>query len=211
MTDSIGLIPNLVRYKVAQQVLPISLGTSPRGCFLNVSRALLGLAIAAFAAVGVKADAVDPTVIIRKVDPKPVVITSPDQTFDIFASAKHNVFAFQNATGSILDSLTLDLFGANMELLFSCGAFAGGDIFASCTTREGSHGDFILSFSGFGNGFTGIEPATCGWVDKGKGDDLHAPKDENNDDKWECVDGVYSLEFDGIPKGAKVLGTGSFV
>lgn len=95
-----------------------------------------------------------------------------------------------------------------MELLFSCGAFAGGDIFASCTTREGSHGDFILSFSGFGNGFTGIEPATCGWVDKGKGDDLHAPKDENNDDKWECVDGIYSLEFDGIPKGAKSFGHG---
>jgi hypothetical protein len=96
---------------------------------LKFSRALLGLAIAAFAAVGVKADAVDPTVIIRKVDPKPVVITSPDQTFDIFASAKYNVFAFQNATGSILDSLTLDLFGANMDLLFSCGSFAGGDIF----------------------------------------------------------------------------------
>jgi len=171
---------------------------------------LLGLAIAAFAAVSAKADAVDPTVIIRKVDPKPVVITSPEQTFDIFASKKHNVFAFQNATGMTLDSLTLDLFGKNMSLLFSCGSFAGGDIFASCTSTEGANGDFIISFFGVGNGFTGITSAACTIDDKGIGDGLHAPKDNNSDDKLVCVDGVYSLEFDGIPQGVKVLGTGTF-
>lgn len=178
---------------------------------MKVSRVLLGLAIAAFAAVSAKADAVDPTVIIRKVDPKPVVITSPDQTFDIFASAKHNIFAFQNATGMTLDSLTLDLFGKNISLLFSCGSFAGGDIFASCTSTEGPNGDYIISFSGVGNGFTGITPATCTIDDKGIGDGLHAPKDNNSDDKLVCVDGVFSLEFGGIPKGAKVEGTGTFV
>jgi hypothetical protein len=133
---------------------------------LRVSRALLGLAIAACAAVGVRADAVDPTVIIRRVDPKPVVITSPNQIFDLFANTQQNIFAFQNATGMTLTSLTLDLFGQNVSLLFSCGSFAGGDIFANCTSTQGSQGDYLINFSGVGNGFTGIEAATCTIDDK---------------------------------------------
>ena len=171
---------------------------------------LLGLAMAAFAVVGAKADAVDPTVIIRRVDPPPVIITSPNQIFDLFANTQHNVFAFQNATGTTLTSLTLDLFGQNVALLFSCGSFAGGDIFANCTSTEGSQGDYILSFFGVGNGFTGIEAATCTIDDKGIGDGLHAPMDNNSDDKLVCTGGVYSLEFGGIPQGAIVRGTGTF-
>lgn len=177
---------------------------------MKASRVLLGLAMAAFAAVSAKADAVDPTVIIRRVDPPPVVITSPNQIFDLFANSQHNVFAFQNATGLTLTSLTLDLFGQNVALLFSCGSFAGGDIFASCTSTAGSNGDYILSFSGVGNGFTGIEAATCTIDDKGIGDGLHAPFDNNSDDKLVCTGGIYSLEFDGIPRGAIVRGTGTF-
>jgi PEP-CTERM motif len=187
-----------------------STDTSPRGCSLRVSRALLGLAIAAFAAVGVRADAVDPTVIIRRVDPKPVVITSPNQTFDLFANTQQNIFAFQNATGMTLTSLTLDLFGQNVSLLFSCGSFAGGDIFANCTSTQGSQDDYLINFSGVGNGFTGIEAATCTIDDKGIGDGLHAPFDNNSDDKLVCTGGIYSLEFDGIPHGAIVRGTGTF-
>jgi len=171
---------------------------------------LLPLAIAAFAAVSAKADAVDPTVIIRRVDPPPVVITSPEQIFDLFANKTHNVFAFQNATGLTLTSLTLDLFGQNVSLLFSCGSFAGGDIFASCASTAGPDGDYILSFTGVGNGFTGITPATCTIDDKGIGDGLHAPKDNNSDDKLVCTGGIYSLEFDGVPRGAIVRGTGTF-
>jgi len=165
----------------------------------------------AFAAVGAKADAVDPTVIIRKVDPKPIVITSESQIFDITASSHKNIFAFQNDTGMTLDSLTLDLFGANVDLLFSCGSFAGGDIFENCSSSAGAHGDTILSFSGVGGDFTGITAATCGWVDKGKGDDDDNNLDHNHDDKWKCTGGIYSLEFDGIPQGAKVEGTGTFL
>ena len=46
------------------------------GVFLKASRLILAAALVAFAAVAAKADAVDPTVIIRRVDPKPLVITS---------------------------------------------------------------------------------------------------------------------------------------
>ena len=46
--------------------------------------------------------------------------------------------------------------------------------------------------------------------DKGIGDGLHAPFDNNSDDKLECTGGIYSLEFAGIPRGAIVRGTGTF-
>jgi hypothetical protein len=176
---------------------------------LKLSRILLVLTLASFAATAAMADAVDPTVIIRKVDPPPIAITSPDQTFDITANASHNVFAFQNQTGVTLTSLTLDLFGANVELLFSCGDGAGDDIFSTCSSHPGSGTDTIISFFGTGNGFSGITPATCTTDDKGGGDDIHAPFDNNNDEKTDCVDGVFSLEFDGIPKGAQIDGTGT--
>jgi hypothetical protein len=55
---------------------------------------LLGLAIAAFAGVGAKADGVDsldPTVITRRVDPPPIAITSPNQTFSLIATAAENL------------------------------------------------------------------------------------------------------------------------
>jgi hypothetical protein len=172
---------------------------------------LLGLAIAAFAAVGAKADGVDPidpTVIIRRVDPPPIIITSPNQTFNLIATATENVFAFQNQTGKTLNALTLDLFGVNINLLFSCGSFAGGDIFASCSSTQEGNGHYLVSFSGVGNGFTGITPAICSG---GNGDDDNQGDNDDQGEGQTCVDGVYSLEFDGIPAGAVVRGTGSFV
>ena len=176
---------------------------------MKVSRILFVLALAGFAATAALADGVDPTVIIRRVDPPPIAITSPNQTFNLFATLNNNVFAFQNQTGVLLTGLTLDLFAGNAGLIYSCGGFAGGDIFANCTATEGSQGDTILSFFGVGNGFTGIEAATCTTEDKGKGDDLNAPKDNNEDEKTVCTGGVYSLEFDGIPRGTQVRGTGT--
>jgi len=176
---------------------------------LKVSRILVVLALAGFAGSVAMADGVDPTVIIRRVDPPPIAITSPNQTFNLSATAAHNVFAFQNDTGVTLTGLTLDLFAGTSNLLYSCGSFAGGDIFANCTSTLGSHNDTLLSFFGVGNGFTGISAATCTTDDKGEGDDLHASFNDNSDDKTTCTGGIYSLEFDGIPQGATVRGTGT--
>ena len=167
---------------------------------MKVSRIVLALLLGAFGASVAMADAVDPTVIIRKVDPPPVIITSPDQTFNLFATQKNNVFAFQNATGFLLTSITLDLFGQN--LAFSCGEFAGGNIFANCSATQGTHGDWILSFFGVGDGFSGVEAATCSTPSQRRGDD----RDDHN---CNCTGGVYSFEFDGIPRGAVVTGTGT--
>ena len=176
---------------------------------LKASRILCVLALAGFAATVAMADGVDPTVVIRRVDPAPLAITSPDETFDLFATKHHNIFAFQNDTGVTLTSLTLDLFAGSAGLLYSCGDFAGADIFSTCTSSSGADGATIISFFGAVGNFTGLDAATCSSEDKGRGDDLNAPKDNNNDDKETCVGGIFSLEFDGIPNGAQVRGTGT--
>ena len=179
---------------------------------MKVSGILIVLALASFAASAALADGLDPTVVVRKVDPPPIAITSPTETFDIFATAKHNVFAFQNDTGITLTSLTLDLFTGSWGLTYSCGSFAGGGVFADCSATPGPDGDTIVSFFGVGGDDTGIGPATCTTDDKGKGDDKWDWQDKkNHDDKTECAGGIYSLEFGGIPKGAVVEGVGSFV
>lgn len=157
------------------------------------------------------ADGIDPTVIIRRVDPTPLPITSTDETFNIFATATHNIFAFQNDTGVTLTTLTLDLFAGNSGLVYSCGSFAGADIFADCSASAGANGATIISFFGVGNGFSGLDAASCTVVDKGKGDDDgdDSLDKKNSDDKVTCTGGIFSLEFDGIPKGAVVRGTGT--
>jgi hypothetical protein len=177
---------------------------------LRVSRVLFVLALAGFAATSAMADGVDPTVVIRRVDPAPLAITSPTETFDLFATSKHNIFAFQNDTGITLTALTLDLFAGNAGLTYSCGNFAGADIFSTCSSSSGANGATIISFFGVGGGFSGLNAATCGSDDEGRGDDNNAPKDNNKDDKNSCTGGIFSLEFDGIPKGAQVRGTGTF-
>jgi hypothetical protein len=178
---------------------------------LRVSRILLVLALACFAASAALADGLDPTVVVRKVDPPPIAITSPTETFDLFATAKNNVFAFQNDTGITLTSLTLDLFAGSSGLTYSCGTFAGGGVFADCSSTPGPGGT-IIDFFGIDSSDTGIAPATCMTVDKGKGDDKSEGKDKKNqDDKTVCAGGIYSLEFGGIPKDSVVRGTGSFV
>jgi hypothetical protein len=176
---------------------------------LRLSRILVVLALAGFAASAVLADGVDPTVVIRRVDPAPLAITSSNETFDLSATKEHNLFAFQNDTGVTLVSLTLDLFAGNVGLTYSCGDFAGADIFSSCTASSGANGATIISFFGIGNGFSGLDAATCGTDDEGGGDDIHAPTNNNQDEKPSCTGGIFSLEFDGIPNGAKVQGTGT--
>jgi hypothetical protein len=174
---------------------------------LKVSRILAVLALAGFGATVAMADGVDPTVVIRRVDPPPVAITSPDQTFSVTATSTHNVFAFQNDTSVILTSLTLDLFAGSSGLVYSCGSFAGADIFANCSSSSGGHHDTIVSFFGVGGSFSGITPATCTF--KADGDDDDQDKKKFNDDDFSCTGGIYSLEFDGIPAGAVVRGDGT--
>jgi len=53
---------------------------------LKASRILCVPTLAGFAATVAMADGVDPTVVIRRVDPPPIAITSPDQTFNILAT-----------------------------------------------------------------------------------------------------------------------------
>jgi hypothetical protein len=176
---------------------------------LRLSRILYVLALAGFAGSVAMADGVDPTVVIRRVDPAPIAITSTTETFDLFATRQNNIFAFQNDTNVTLTSLTLDLFAGHSGLTYSCGNFAGADIFATCSSSSGPNGATIITFSGIGGGFSGLNAASCGSDDTGRGDDTNAPKDNNNDDKNSCTGGIFSLEFDGIPNGAQVRGTGT--
>src|SRR4029077_2081981 len=178
------------------------------GCVLKASRILCVLALAGFAATVAMADGVDPTVVIRRVDPAPLAITSPNETFDLFATQQNNIFAFQNDTGVTLTGLTLDLFAGSAGLLYSCGNLAGADIFSTCSSSPGSNGATIISFLGVGGNFSGLNAASCSSDDEGGGDDLNS-NDNNSDDKPTCVGGIFSLEFDGIPAGAQVRGTGT--
>jgi hypothetical protein len=175
------------------------------------------LALAGLAATAAKADGVDPTVVIRRVDPPPIAITSPNQTFNILATFTNvngietAAFAFQNDTGITLTGLSLDLFPGNLGFVFTCGNFAGLDIFANCASKSGSHGDSLLSFFGVGNGFSGLTAATC--TKGGDDDDDQGDNNSQGDDGPRCVGGVYSLIFQApsseVPGGAQVRGTGT--
>lgn len=180
------------------------------GCALKFCRIFLVLALVGFAGSAAMADAVDPTVIIRKVDPAFTPIFSLDQVLIVTASAQNPIFSFQNATGFILTSLTLQFSSAGGTLAFSCGELAGADLFANCTEVSGPNGSDIISFFGIGDGFSGLESATCS-----SGDDNHP-----NGNAWgyykkphasqaKCDGGVFSLEFGSIPNGATVTGTGT--
>lgn len=164
----------------------------------------IALALAALGVCSARADGVDPTVVIRRVDPTPLPITSPTETFPIVATSVFNVFAFQNDTGVTLTSLSLDLFAGLSGLTYSCGSFAGGGIFSTCSSTPGSNHDTLIKFFGTGPGFPGITPATCSGDGDGDGDG-----DFDFDDLSGCSGGIYSLVFTGIPVGAVVMGTGT--
>jgi PEP-CTERM motif len=149
-----------------------------------------------------KADGIDPTVVIRGIDPpNPIAITQPNQTFLVAATSGLNVESVQNQTGVTLTSLVLTLFtlGPVQNLTFTCD---GTSVFSSCSSQSGPNGSTQLVFSGVGGDFTGLVSAICstGTIF----DELSLYGNCNS-----CVGGMYEIDFVGIPQGDLIFGYGT--
>jgi len=162
---------------------------------VKFSKVFLVLALVVLATSVAKADLIDPTVIIRQVDPPPVLITDPNGTIPLAFSANQNVFGFQNNTGTLLYSLSLTLFGFPQGLDFNFGENPGDGIFSSFSkTVNQDNGSQTLLFFGIDEFHTGLLPSTsCNFDGDGDADDFCGP--------------VYTIEIDGIPPGEYVFGT----
>lgn len=164
------------------------------GVLVKFSKLFLLLALAVLAVSVAKADTIDPTVIIRQVDPPPVPITDPNGTIPLSFSASQNVFAFQNDTGTLLYSLSLTLFGFPQGLDFNFGDNPGDGIFSSFSKTVNQDGSQTLLFFGIDEFHTGLLPSTgCSVDSDGDADDFCGP--------------VYTIELDGIPANEFVFGT----
>jgi hypothetical protein len=154
----------------------------------------LVVALVVLATSAARADTIDPTVIIRQVDPVPVPITDPNATTLLAFSANQNTFAFQNDTGTLLYSLSLTLFGFPQGLDFNFGDNPGDGIFAGFSKTVNQDGSQTLLFSGIDDSHTGLLPSTsCNFDNDGDADDFCGP--------------VYTIEIDGIPANEYVFGT----
>ena len=164
------------------------------GVLVKFSKLFLLLALAVLAVSVAKADTIDPTVIIRQVDPPPVAITDPNGTIPLSFSANANVFGFQNDTGTLLYSLSLTLFGYPQGLDFNFGDNPGDGIFSSFAKTINQDGSQTLLFFGIDEFHTGLLPSTsCNFDNDGDADDFCGP--------------VYTIELDGIPANDYVFGT----
>ena len=164
------------------------------GVLVKFSKLFLLLALALLAVSVAKADTIDPTVIIRQVDPPPVLITDPNGTIPLSFSANQNIFAFQNDTGTLLYSLSLRLFGYPQGLDFNFGDNPGDGIFSSFAKTINQDGSQTLLFFGIDEFHTGLLPSTsCNFDNDGDADDFCGP--------------VYTIELDGIPANDYVFGT----
>jgi len=164
------------------------------GVLVKFSKLFLLLALALLAVSVAKADTIDPTVIIRQVDPPPVLITDPNGTIPLAFSANANVFGFQNDTGTLLYSLSLTLFGYPQGLDFNFGDNPGDGIFSSFAKTVNQDGSQTLLFFGIDELHTGLLPSTsCNFDNDGDADDFCGP--------------VYTIELDGIPANDYVFGT----
>ncbi len=164
------------------------------GVLVKFSKLFLLLAVVVLAASVAKADTIDPTVIIRQVDPPPVPITDPNGTIPLSFSANQNIFAFQNDTGTLLYSLSLTLFGFPQGLDFNFGTNPGDGIFSSFSKTINQDGSQTLLFFGIDEFHTGLLPSTgCNADSDGDADDFCGP--------------VYTIELDGIPANDFVFGT----
>ena len=161
---------------------------------MKVLKLVALVALVVLAASVAKADVIDPTVIIRQVDPTPVPITDPNGTIPLSFSANQNVFAFQNDTGTLLYSLSLTLFGFPQGLDFNFGSNPGDGIFSSFTKTVNPDLSQTLFFFGIDETHTGLLPSTgCQGENDGDADDFCGP--------------VYTIEIDGIPANDFVFGT----
>jgi len=164
------------------------------GVHVKFSKLFLLLALVVLAVSVAKADTIDPTVIIRQVDPPPVAITDPNGTIPLSFSANQNIFAFQNDTGTLLYSLSLMLFGFPQGLDFNFGTNPGDGIFSSFSKTLNQDGSQTLLFFGIDGSHTGLLPSTgCNLESDGDADDFCGP--------------VYTIEIDGIPANEFVFGT----
>ena len=140
---------------------------------MKFSKLFLSLALVVLAVSVAKADTIDPTVIIRQVDPSPVLITDPNGTTPLAFSANQNVFAFQNDTGTLLYSLSLTLFGFPQGLDFNFGDNPGDGIFSSFSKTVNQDGSQTLLFFGIDELHTGLLPSTsCNFDNDGDADDF---------------------------------------
>jgi len=161
---------------------------------VKFSKLFLLLALVVLAVSVAKADTIDPTVIIRQVDPPPVAITDPNGTIPLSFSANANVFGFQNDTGTLLYSLSLTLFGYPQGLDFNFGDNPGDGIFSSFSKTLNQDGSQTLLFFGIDDSHTGLVPSFgCNLESDGDADDFCGP--------------VYTIEIDGIPANEFVFGT----
>ena len=131
------------------------------GVRVKFTKLFILLALVTVTASVAMADGIDPTVVIRRVDPPPVAITDPYGTIGVFATPGQNVFAFQNETGLTLTSLSLTVLGLNIPLDFSFGENPGDDIFSSTQVVQNANGSFTLTFFGVDATHTGLLPAVC--------------------------------------------------
>jgi len=155
--------------------------------------ALLALVILAGSVA--RADGIDPTVVIRQVDPTPIHITDPNETFTFTATSAVSDVAFENDTDVILQSLSLVLTGTDGQgnpLSFSFGSNAGDGIFANLTTTVVGFTTTLL-FSGVDATHTGLLPFGCSFEELDEFEDNCGP--------------VYDIQFTGIPVGGTVNGT----
>jgi len=174
--------------------LHLSGKSCPEGVLVKFSKVFLVLALVLLATCVAKADAIDPTVIIRQVDPPPPVpITDPNGTIPVAFSVGANTFTFQNETGTLLYSLSLTLFGYPQGLDFNFGDNPGDGIFAGFSKTINQDGSQTLVFSGIDEFHTGLLPSTsCNFDNDGDADDFCGP--------------VYQLDIEGIPPGEFAFG-----
>ena len=174
--------------------LHLLLASQSEGVLVKFSKLFLSLALVFLAVSAAKADTIDPTVIIRQVDPVPVPITDPNGTIPLSFSANANVFGFQNDTGTLLYSLSLTLFGFPQGLDFNFGTNPGDGIFSSFSKTINQDGSQTLLFFGIDDTHTGLLPSTgCNLAGDGDADDFCGP--------------IYTIEIDGIPANDFVFGT----
>src|SRR5260221_11443022 len=156
------------------------------GVLVKFSKLFLLLALVVLAVSVAKADTIDPTVIIRQVDPPPVPITDPNGTIPLAFSANQNIFAFQNDTGTLLYSLSLTLFGFPQGLDFNFGDNPGDGIFSSFSKTINQDGSQTLLFFGICDSHMDLFTSTCCNLDS----------DAYSED---FCGSVYTVEIVGIP------------
>jgi hypothetical protein len=167
---------------------------------LKFSRLLFLLALVGLTATVAMADAIDPTVVIRQVDPPPPTsVTDPFGSFGVFATQKDPIQAFQNNTGITLLSISVTLFGIP-PLDFSPGdqipdpelELPNEFPFLFATKTVNGDGSTTLAFFGTDETHLGLLSSVC-----------NPDSDMDADD---CVGPIYGIEFDGIPTNAFVVG-----